>query len=58
MKLINVPCLHHAGLCPKGGEPDLVITLSVAYLDAIESPLDDGGPQSASSTPPFANLAA
>ena len=38
--------------------PELVKTLLVGYLDVIESPVDDGWPQSASSAPPNANLGA
>ena len=38
----NVPCLHHAGFCLKGVEPELVKTHLVGYLDVKESPADDG----------------
>ena len=38
----NVPCLHHAGFCLKGVEPELVKTHLVGYLDVKESPADGG----------------
>ena len=40
--VLNVPCLHHAGFCLKGVEPELVKTHLVGYLDVKESPADDG----------------
>ena len=40
--MLNVPCLHHAGFCLKGVEPELVKTPLVSYLDVKESPADDG----------------
>ena len=40
--ILNVPCLHHAGFCLKGVEPELVKTHLVGYLDVKESPADDG----------------
>ena len=51
-----MPCLHHEGFCLKGVEPELVKTHLVGYLDVKESPADDGWPQSASNSPPEANL--
>ena len=39
--MLNVPCLHHAGFCIKGVEPELVKTHLVGYLDVKESPADD-----------------
>ena len=56
MSTFNVPRLHHAGFCLKGVEPELVKTHLVGYLDVIESPADDGWPQSASNALSATNL--